>query len=223
MIPDISLKENKEQRTPCVLVLDGSLSMQTDGAIDALNEGLQKFEVALKEDDGAITRVRIMVICMGGDEGVSILQHWVDAIDFTAPTVVADGLTPMGKAMELAISEIENEKTRLKAAGISYTRPWVFLMSDGGPNDDNWKKVAERSCTAQSNKQFVLFPVGTGDSVNKEALELFALDKPMVRVDTTKFGEMFEWLSNSLSTVSQATPGEGQVSLAEPQWGTVEA
>ena len=54
-------KDNNSQRTPCVLVLDGSQSM--DGQpIDQLNRGLKVLESELKEDVLARGRVRVRVI-----------------------------------------------------------------------------------------------------------------------------------------------------------------
>ncbi len=48
-IPDIptQLRINTEQRTPCVLVVDRSTSMQ-GGPIEALNAGLKRFASELK-------------------------------------------------------------------------------------------------------------------------------------------------------------------------------
>lgn len=222
MIPDISLEANKEQRTPCVLIVDGSDSMNTSGAINELNNALKTFEASLKADESAVTRVRVMVIRMAGNDP-AVLHDWTDAIDFEAPEVDAHGLTPMGKAVDLAMHKIEDEKVRMRTTGISHTRPWIFLLSDGHPNDDDWQLVAERSRKAQEERRFVLFPVGVGDHASKESLEMFALDRPMVRVDAARFEEMFEWLSNSLSTVSQAASGQDQVSLPPLNWGTVDA
>ena len=46
LIPDIELEDNTEQRLACVLVLDGSSSMEGE-PINKLNDGLKALEKAL--------------------------------------------------------------------------------------------------------------------------------------------------------------------------------
>ena len=58
---------NPNQRTPCVLVLDASGSMDTQGSngktrIEALNEGVRVLEKSLRADDTAITRVQLAIV-----------------------------------------------------------------------------------------------------------------------------------------------------------------
>ena len=221
MIPDVELRINKDQRTPCAIVVDGSTSMHEHGAIDALNRGLKRLEEALKADETASTRVQILVVRMGGHGDAEVLTEWTDAMNFEAPTVVANGNTPMGKAVDLAMTRIEDQKGAYRTNAISYTRPWLFLMSDGQPNDPGWEQVAERCRQAQVDKRFVLFPVGVGEGADKRALEMFAKDTPMIRCEAAKFDEMFLWLSSSLSAVSSSAPGD-QVALPPTgAWGNV--
>ena len=49
-IPDVTLRDNTNQRLPCVLVLDGSGSM-AGSPIEELNAGLRLLEDELKKDD----------------------------------------------------------------------------------------------------------------------------------------------------------------------------
>lgn len=221
MIPDIDLRINKDQRTPCVIVVDGSTTMQEFGAIDALNRGLKRLEEALKADETASTRVQVMIVRFGGAGIAEVLTEWTDAMNFEAPTVVANGNTPMGKAVDLAMTRIEERKRAYHANSTSYTRPWLFLMSDGQPNDPGWEQVAERCRQAQVDKRFVLFPVGVGEGADKRAMEMFAKDTPMIQVEAAKFEEMFLWLSASLSTVSNSTPGDQTPLPPMGAWGTV--
>ena len=96
-------KDNNSQRTPCVLVLDGSQSM--DGQpIDELNRGLKVLESELKEDVLARGRVRVLVVRVGG--APSVIGDWTDAVDFSVPTIEAYGNTPLGEGMELALESV---------------------------------------------------------------------------------------------------------------------
>src|SRR2546423_1350026 len=106
IIPDVSLVNNNSQRLACVLVVDGSSSM-AGRKIDQLNKGLKEFENDLKNDDIASQRVQISVIRFGDNNNVSILCDWVDAMQFKTPNIVANGNTPMGAAVQVAMQQIE--------------------------------------------------------------------------------------------------------------------
>ena len=108
-IPDLVLTDNTSQRLPCVLVLDGSASMSGE-PINELNKGLKLLEQELKNDDTAAQRVQLLVIRLGDDDEVQILTDWTDALEFSAPVVTANGRTPLGVAMEMALEAIEEQK-----------------------------------------------------------------------------------------------------------------
>ena len=40
----------------------------------------------------------------------------------------------MGAAINLALDKLEERKQIYQQAGISYFRPWVFLITDGEPD-----------------------------------------------------------------------------------------
>ena len=65
-IPDVSLQDNTDERTPLVLVLDRSGSMSGE-RIAALNSGLQTFGEEMRNDPTTLTRGRVLVIEYGGD------------------------------------------------------------------------------------------------------------------------------------------------------------
>jgi uncharacterized protein YegL len=217
-IPDVGFSDNANQRTPCVLVLDASGSM--DGApITQLNEGLKTFEAQLKGNPMTSLRVQLLVITIGGHGQATLLRDWCDAIDFVAPTVQANGATPLGKGMALALDKIEEQKRAYDANGISFTRPWIITISDGEPNDSGWQQVAQRCRDAESRKKTVIFPIGT-DSANFDALKLFSVN-PAKRLKGLNFNDLFVWLSRSMTAVSSATAGQ-KVQLPAADWSTVE-
>jgi len=55
---------NPEPRCACLLVLDTSGSMEGE-RIDALNEGLQTFQDALRQDELAAKRVEVGILTFG--------------------------------------------------------------------------------------------------------------------------------------------------------------
>lgn len=152
MIPYVEFADNANERTPCVLVLDCSGSMRGE-PIKQLNVGLKALEKELKEDIDASSRVQLLIIKAFGKDETEVSADWIDAMNFTAPEMAAGGLTPLGKAMELALQKIEEQKCLYDSCGITSKRPWIFLISDGEPTDYDWESVARKCCRAQENKK----------------------------------------------------------------------
>jgi len=218
-IPGVEFVDNTNQRTPCVLLLDISGSMAGE-PIRQLNEGLKAFEEELKNDPVAALRVQVMVVTVGGPEDVRIVQPWTDAADFKAPVLHASGMTPLGKGVGVALDEIASQKAVYDANGISSTRPWIVMISDGCPNDYGWESFADQSRQEEQDKRVIIFPIGT-QGANFEALSSFSTKTPK-KLKGLQFRELFVWLSRSMSTVSASVPGE-KISLpATDSWAEIE-
>lgn len=205
---------NTNQRTPCVLVLDASYSMSTKTAsgktrIDLLNEGMKEFESALKADSTTLTRVQVSVVIVGGPNSTAeLLMDWTDANHFSAFNLKEGGNTPLAEGLEVGLGLVESAKTNLRQNGISYTRPWMFVMSDGEPTSDRslWRTTAEKCKQAIKDKKLLIFPIMIDNSHNGRLNEIS--DTPPATLEVTKFNEFFLWLSDSLSTVTRSRPGE---------------
>ena len=203
MIPYVEFAENANERTPCILVLDCSGSMRGE-PIKQLNTGLEALEKELKEDIDASSRVQLLVIKAFGKDDAEVSADWVDAMNFNAPVMEASGLSPIGKAMKLALQKIEDQKGLYDCCGVSSKRPWIFLISDGEPTDYGWEQAAEECRIAQQNKKVVVHAVGT-QGANLEKLAKFSIMQPK-RLSGLKFTEFFLWLSRSVSCISRAAP-----------------
>ncbi len=205
VIPDVALIDNSDERALLALVLDCSGSMQENNKIALLNEGLQTLAAELKSDPIAARCGRVLVVSFGGDNNVEVMGDWTDAMDFTPPALAAGGLTPMGAAMSCALEEIEAQKTQMRAAGVSYKRPIVMLLSDGEPTDD-WRQAAAACKGAESAHKVNIMAIGIGPEANRETLGAFS-NKGALNLDGLKFKELFIWLSRSIKAVSRATTG----------------
>jgi uncharacterized protein YegL len=215
-IPDVSLADNTDERTPLVLVLDCSGSMEGD-PIAALNAGLVTLETDMKKDPTTSTRGRVLVIQFGGADEVR-QELWQDAIDFKAPTLVATGRTPTGSAVTHALAEIEAQKAQLKANGIAYKRPILMLMSDGEPTDE-WEQAAEACRNAEANNKVTVFALGVGEGANLDILGRFSA-KGARPISSTKFQELFIWLSASVKAVSKTAKGAAAQLPAADSWAS---
>ncbi|MCE5208483.1 MAG: VWA domain-containing protein [Chloroflexi bacterium] len=210
----VEFADNPEPRCPCVLLLDTSGSM-SGKPIDELNAGVKAFQESLQKDQLAMLRVEVCIINFGP---VNLLQDFVSAGSFAAPTLTATGDTPMGAAINLALDKIDERKQTYKANGISYYRPWVFLITDGAPTDE-WQAAAQRVHDAESRKKVAFFAVG----VENAPLNVLGQITPRtpLKLQGLSFREMFVWLSTSLTSVSRSMPGE-EVPIQSPAgWASV--
>lgn len=197
----VTYAENPEQRTLCAIIVDCSSSMNEDNRMGAVNQGLRAFEVALKADEVACKRVQVQIIECGGSAPRK--GNWVDAADFVAPTLVASGCTPLGAAADMALDQIDVATAAMKSAGVSYLKPWVLMLSDGGPNDPNWERGADRMrkwATEIKGSAFI-FAVEGADIATLARFQ--AIDgRIMTDLATADIGALFKWLSVSLKSNS---------------------
>lgn len=209
--------ENPEPRCPCVLLLDTSGSMQ-GRPIAALNDGLTVFKDELMADSLATKRVEVAMITFGP---VKIEAEFQGADVFQPPVLQAGGDTPMGGAILQALEMIRARKQAYRENGVEYYRPWIFLITDGGPTD-RWEAVANEIRQGENDKQFQFFAVGV-EGANFDVLRQIGVREPL-RLSGLRFRDLFQWLSKSLGAVSHSQTGE-QVPLSNPAtpggWATV--
>lgn len=200
--------ENPEPRCPCVLLLDTSGSMKGQ-PITELNRGLAAFRDELASDSLAAKRVEVAIITFGP---VQVQNDFQTADMFQPADLKASGETPMGAAIEQAISLLDQRKNVYRTNGVSYYRPWIFLITDGGPTDA-WKSAAEKIKAGETAKSFSFFAVGV-EGAKMDILSQISVREP-IQLKQLRFNELFIWLSNSMKAVSRSSVGD-QVPLTNP-------
>lgn len=205
--------DNPEPRCPCLLLLDTSASM--DGpAIAELAKGLAAFKHELALDTLAMKRVEVAIVSFGP---VKVVADFHTPDRFQAPPLEAAGDTPMGAAILAGLEMVRQRKEAYRGNGISYYRPWVFLITDGTPTDA-WDRAAEAVKAGEDAKSFSFFAVGVAEA-DMGVLGKIAV-RPPLKLDGLRFGDLFAWLSSSLSNLSRSSPSRPPP-LAPTDWNYI--
>jgi uncharacterized protein YegL len=210
---------DQQPRCACVLLLDTSASMnaQVGGTtpIAELNEGLKTFSQELSKDDLAQKRVEVAIVEFNSK--VNVVQDFIQAQDFFPPTLKAEGSTAMGKGIEKAAEMVETRKHTYKNNGVTYYRPWIFMITDGQPTDTTDEAI-RLIAKGEESKSFAFFAVGV-QTANMEKLAQISVRSPL-KLEKLNFSELFVWLSASMKVVSQSNPGE-QIAMEKIGWATL--
>jgi uncharacterized protein YegL len=196
--------DNPEPRCPCVLILDTSQSMAGE-PIAALNRGLQVFRSELQAVPLARKRVEVAVISFGCE--VKVVQDFVTADRFGPPVLQAEGETLLCTAIVRALDLVEKRKERYRVNGVPYSRPWLFLITDGMPQGDTLemtRQAVQRLRAAEASGKAAFFAVGV-EGANMKLLERIAVRPPM-KLEGLRFSDLFAWLSASTARAA-ATHG----------------
>lgn len=208
----MSIMNPGEKHVACVLLVDTSGSMQ-GRSIDELNAALVEFGKALREDAKAYGCTDVCVISF--DSQVRTVFPFSSAMEYTAPVLSAGGMTAMNEAIITALDAIDQRKQEYRGIGVDYWRPWLFLMTDGIPTDDNYEADAKRRLQdALTRKKVNFFPMGIG-SANTAKLKEYTLNGSgmVLKASANNFKEAFVWVSSSMSAISNSNPYETRAEM----------
>jgi uncharacterized protein YegL len=200
--------DNPEPRCPCILLLDTSGSM-AGAAIRELNAGLKVFQEELNADTLAMKRVEVAIVTFGP---VTLVNDFETPDRFVPPTLTASGDTPIGGAIERALDILEQRKELYRHNGVSYYRPWIFLITDGSPTD-SYHDAAAKVRESVASKRLAFFSVAV-EGADMTKLSEISVGEPL-HLKGLSFREMFRWLSSSLRSVSRSNPTDA-VPLENP-------
>lgn len=191
--------------------------------MDKLQDGMNLFYNAIKEDDTAKDAAEISVIQF--NDTVTCLNDFASIERQEIPVLSASGDTHMGEAINLALDLLEKRKAEYKDNGVDYYQPWLVIMSDGGDNGEpaDMERAISRVTELVNAKKLTVFPIAIGTETDIGVLGKLSPNRPPLRIKGLKFKEFFAWLSQSIATTSQSVVGEKVVLDTEglKQWATV--
>jgi len=203
--------ENPEARCPVMLALDSSQSM-AGAPMRELLAGIQTFRNAIQEDELASLRVEFAITTFGAE--TKLIQDFTTLDGFTAPTIKAEGKTPLGGGLNLALDHLDARKSTYKRFGIPYYRPWLFLISDGAPTDGlRWQEAAMRAQEADLMNKLAFFVVGVDGADMDILTDIAPAHRAPMMLRGLAFTELFRWLSASVRRVSTSYVGAQSIAL----------
>ena len=147
-------------------------------------------------------------------------QAFVTVDKFEPPVLDADGGTPMGEAVQRSLALLRERKEIYKQNGLDYFRPWMFVLSDGKPTDKGWEAAADQIKQEEQRRGVIFYGVGV-ENADMRVLSRFSDARQPLKLKGLAFGELFMWLSKSLSAIAHSRPGE-QTPLPPVGWGSID-
>ncbi|MBS9535723.1 VWA domain-containing protein [Mycobacterium sp. M1] len=171
--------------------------------IAALERGFAAFTEYLHNEALASKRVEVAVVTFG--TAATVLVPMQEARSLQPVQFTAAGTTNLAAGINLALDIIDDRKHAYKVAGLQYYRPWILVLTDGKPNLDGFDAAVARLNAVETARGVTVFAVGAGPRVNYQQLGRLSLQRSPAPLDGLKYQELFEWLSASLSNVSNSS------------------
>lgn len=198
----------------CVEDVTGYLLIDMSGSMSSyipdLESGFDKFKESIltnpQIDAAQRQNINICVIGFGG-QGAYVLSDTAPVMNLHKPAFYADGTTPLGAAINLALDIHEERKAMLDSIGKPRKRAWMYIMTDGNPTDDYQQAVA-RLQDAIKRKSFNVYIIGIGDQFNEALMSTIVQPDRVLKILNNDAGLIFEFASSSLAVVSGSVPGQ---------------
>lgn len=150
---------------PVILLLDVSSSMSGE-KIDSLNKAVSDMLDTFAQEEKMETIILISIITFGNE--VKLNVPYTKASKVKLEGLSANGMTPMGTALKMAKTMIEDKETTPSRA----YRPTVVLISDGQPND-SWERPLEDFISEGRSSKCDRMAMAIGEDADETVLKRF--------------------------------------------------
>ncbi len=187
-----------EPHLACVLLLDTSSSM-AGSPIDSLNKAINSFKEQTMLSEQARKSVDIAIVQF--NDTASVVQDFTPLSHLQPVELAATGYTAMGAGINLAIDMVKERNRFYHSMGTPCYKPWIFMITDGAPTDDvteAQQRIADEESKGSHGK-LKFWAVGV-PGYSKEVIT--ALTKRCIALDEANFNGIFNWMSESMVTIS---------------------
>ena len=147
-------------------MLDCSGSMQ-GAKIAALNTACETAIPAMREVAAKNPEAQVLVRVITFSDNAQWAVLPTDLNDFKWKDLTADGVTDMGKALEMVAEELKPEKL-----GKRLLKPVIVLASDGQPTD-NFDRGLKALMDQTLGKKAICMAIAIGDDADEDVLKKF--------------------------------------------------
>lgn len=197
-----------EPHLACALLLDISDSMRMSGAIHSLNEGIRRFKASLMADP--IARKRVDVALVTFNSKVEVVSGFTPVDQMPTPELSAGEMTDMAKGIQVAIDLVKERTARYQSLGTPCHKPWIFMITDGKSTSfgHEMKAAAERIRQEEEKGSYGRLSFWALGIANYDPDELFELTDRVIELRNADFSQIFDWLADSMTCISQSQVGD---------------
>lgn len=179
---------------PVVLLLDVSSSMYGD-KIENLNKAVEEMLDSFAQEEKMETEILVSVITFGNQVDLQVPYSKASQVQWQG--LQANGMTPMGTALKMAKTMIEDKETTPSRA----YRPTIVLVSDGQPND-SWERPLEDFISEGRSSKCDRMAMAIGRDADETVLKRFIEGTPHDLFYAENAGQMHEFFQRVTMSVT---------------------
>lgn len=204
---DTMISAPGESHLACVLLLDVSGSM-SGGPIQSLNEAVERFKNQVCKDEIAKRRVDVAIVTFGTD--VQVVQGFTPIGQMMPPRLEARGRTSMAEGIQVAIDLVKERNHFYHQIGAPCFKPWIFMITDGAATSSvmEMEQAAARIQDEETKGAVGRLKFWALGIDNYDKNQLFKLTKRVIELKAHDFTGIFDWLSDSMTAISNSHVGE---------------
>ncbi len=198
-----------EHHMALLFLLDtsGSMSARIPGTntspIEELTSALNRFKAEVCQDEH--TKDILDVAIIEFNDTYKVIQEF-SPIEYMKPVeLYASGMTYMSGAIDKAIEMVTDRSRFYRRSGAEPYKPWIVLISDGGPMDDI-EDVAHKVNLMVEQEKLAFWSLAV-EGADLEVLHELS-GRRVLKLAGYDFSSFLDWANKSMRAVSQSSPGE---------------
>ena len=185
----------KAKPLPVILLLDVSGSMSGE-KIQNLNDAVRDMLNTFSDNENGEIEIHVAIITFGAQ--VKLHQPLASASTVHWQDLSADGMTPLGTALQMAKAMIVDKDIVPSRA----YRPTVVLVSDGGPNDE-WQRPLSMFINDGRSGKCDRMAMAIGANADEAVLEKFiegTSNQLLYAENAKQLRDAFKFITMSVTT-----------------------